>query len=188
MNEHAFQQQLILAAITKGAFTLQDIAHSCGGLYPHELRASLEELVFDKKVVLSPQGYQPAVGGKTSGSIIQLRKSGDYDFELPEPHPHDYDWRFDTATAHRLATLTIQESVPDGKVLLLGTPSVFIELLYAHKAPHTTLLDWSSALLDYISHFHLPNTFTLVERDLISGPLWRGTLKWTLYYAIHHGT
>lgn len=174
MDEYIFQQELVLSAIAKGGCTLQEIASKCGGLYPQDLRGVLEELMLREKVVLSPRGYCLVENEKSGGSIIQFRRSGNYYAELPEPHPHDYDWRFDTATAQRLAKIVLRDSVPEGKILLLGTPSVLIELMYAHKAPHTILLDWNHSLIDYLSHFHLPTSFTLVKHNLLSSSLWHG--------------
>lgn len=174
MDEHTFQQGLVLSAIAKGARTLQEIADVCGGLYPGELRSLIEELIFHKKVLLSSQGYSLAHQEKTGDSMMPSHEPRSYYAELPEPHPHDYDWRFDTATAQHLANTAIQESSSGGTILLLGIPSVFIELVYSNKASHTILLDWSSELIDYLSHFHLPSSFDLVKHDLLSGQLWHG--------------
>lgn len=174
MDEHMFQQELVLYAIARGGRTLQEIASKCGGLYPQELRGVLEVLMLRGKVALSPQGYCLVEHEKAGGSIIQFRRPKNCYAELPEPHPHDYDWRFDTATAQRLANIALRESAPEGNILLLGTPSVLVELLYSHEAPHTILLDRNPSLIEYLSRFHLPPLFSLVEHDLLSGSLWRG--------------
>lgn len=174
MDDHAFQQELVLSAVAGGGRTLQEIASRCGGLYPQELQNVLEVLMLGGKVALTPQGYSLIGCEKAAGNIIQFRRPGNGYAELPEPHLHDYDWRFDTATAQRLANIALRESAPEGNILLLGTPSVLVELLYSHEAPHTTLLDRNHSLIEYLSRFHLPSLFRLVQHDLLSGSLWQG--------------
>jgi len=175
MNERIYQQEeLVLSAIARGAHTLHDIARECGGIYPGELKTFLKELSLCKKVILSTEGYYLTDNSSNMlDNIISIPKTIDSFAELPEPHPYDYDWRFNPSTSQHLTNIVVKASIPNGKVLLLGTPSVFIELLYTHKAPHTTLIDWNHALSEYLSHLHLPASFTFIEHDLLSGHIWR---------------
>ena len=172
MNERIYQQELVISAIARGAHTLHGIARECGGVYPGELNTFLKELSLRKKIVLSSGGYYLADGSSIRDNIISIPKTIDSFAELPEPHPYDYDWRFNPSTTQQLTSIMIKESMPNGKALLLGTPSVFVELLYTHKAPRTTLIDWNHALGEYLSHFHLPTSFTFIEHDLLSGHIW----------------
>lgn len=172
MNERIYQQELVLSAIARGAHTLYDIAKECGGIYPGELHTFLQELKLHDKIVVSPEGYYLSHNTILLNNILSMPKVS-YDFaELPEPHPHDYDWRFSPSTSQYLANIVVKTGIPNGKVLLLGTPSVFVELLYTHKAPHTTLLDWNQALRGHLSHLRLPASFSFVEHDLLSGDIW----------------
>lgn len=174
MNERIYQQELVVSAIARGAHTLHDIARECGGIYPGELNTFLKELILRKRIILLSEGYYLTDSSSTMpDNILSIPKTIDGFAELPEPHPHDYDWRFNSSTNQHLINIMIKASMPNGKVLLLGTPSVFIELLYTHKAPHTTLLDWNHSLNEYLSHLHLPTSFIFVEHDLRSGHIWR---------------
>jgi hypothetical protein len=153
---------------------MEEIAHECGGLYPLELHALLDELTRQGQVRRSNGGYHLASSGKGKlgfkrfGSLQNRTRLP----ELPVPHPHDYDWRFDKRTSRHLAQMMISESLPNSTVLLLGTPSVLIEIARFRNPPFTTLLDGNSALVDHLTRFHLPPSFSLVNHDLLSGSLW----------------
>ena len=148
MDEHVFQQELVLSAI----------ASKCGGLYPQELRGVLEVLMQRGKVALSPQGYCLVEHEKARGSIIQFRRPGNSYAELPEPHPHDYDWRFDAATAQRLANIALRESASEGNILLLGTPTVLVRApLFTRGTSYD--LARSESLVDRVSLSFSPTPF-----------------------------
>ncbi|MBE7467630.1 MAG: hypothetical protein HS114_00625 [Anaerolineales bacterium] len=173
MNEYDFQLHLVLSTIARGAHRLEEIARECGGLYPLELRVLLDDLVKQGQVRLSKKGYHLTLFNKVGAGFAQSGILSDHLPILPEPHPHDCDWRFDPATSQYLARIILQESSPSGVVLLLGAPSVFIEMACSRNVPHTILLDWSSELTDYMIRFFLPDTFRLVNHDLLSGSLWQ---------------
>ena len=168
MNDDRFQQHLVLSAIAQGAHTLEKIARTCGGLYPLELCSVIETLIQNNKVSVSRGRYHLLSTEKAGGDSMHARNLGFYDAELPNPHPHDYDWRFDTATSQRLARMAIHESAPNGTVLLLGTPSILVEPVYSQNAPRTILIDWSKEMIDYLTRFHLPDSFYLVKHDVLA--------------------
>ena len=47
---------------------------------------------------------------------------------LPLPHPLDSEYRFDAATASRLAAILLEATRPGDELLLVGTPTVALEL------------------------------------------------------------
>src|SRR6266567_3351322 len=162
VNEDIFQQHLVLYAIAHGAQTLEEIARTCGGRYPLELRSVIETLIQNNKVSVTKGHYHLLSVKKASDDSMLVSKLGSDAADLPKPHPHDYDWRFDIATSQRLARMAIRESAPNGTVLLLGTPSIFVEMMYSQNAPRTILIDQSKEMIDYLTRFHFPNSFHLV--------------------------
>src|SRR5688500_10947602 len=105
MIEQDFQLNLILSAIARGHHSLGEIARECGGPYPLELRAVLDELVKKGKINRLSEGYYlaPSPNTKIDSVKSNSQPSLNLSIKLPEPHPHDYDWRFDAHTVHNLA-------------------------------------------------------------------------------------
>jgi len=175
MIEQDFQLNLILSAIARGYHRIGEIARECGGLYPLELQAVLNELVKQGKINRSTEGYHlapssnPKIDSAKSNSLPSFNQS----MELPEPHPHDFDWRFDAQTIRNLAEMLIAKSLREGRLLLLGVPSVFVELMKFHDVPHTTLVDGSSELINRLNQYRLPQSFTAINHNLSSSVLWK---------------
>jgi hypothetical protein len=173
MDNITFQQHVVFSAIAKGAHALIELTSACAGLYPLELQEVLNELITLKKVCQSANGFY-----LTREEAINIAHpfvpciQGIYDVDLPEPHPHDYDWRFDGPTIRKIAEKVLQENVLQGPVLALGAPSVFIELVYTQNTPPLTLMDWSSALIDYLRQYRFPEMFELVAHDVLSEHVW----------------
>lgn len=174
MAEQDFLLNRILSAIARGCHRIGDIACECGGLYPLELQAVLDELVKQGKIYRSTEGYHlapssnPKIDSAKSNSLPSFNQS----MELPEPHPHDFDWRFDPQTVRNLAEMLIAESRREGSILLLGAPSVFVELTKLHDVPHTTIIDWSPELINRLNQYRLPQSFTAINHNLSSSVLW----------------
>lgn len=175
MAEQDFLLNRILSAIGRGYHRIGDIARECGGLYPLELQAVLNELVKQGKINRSTEDYQLApssnikVDSAKSNSLLSFNQP----MELPEPHPHDFDWRFDPKTIRNLVEMLIAESRHEGSILLLGAPSLFIELAKLHDAPHVTLIDWSPELISRLNQYRLPKSFTAINNNLSSHVLWK---------------
>lgn len=68
------------------------------------------------------------------------------DLQMPEPHPVDCDWRFDAHTAESLA----REASTAGRVLCLGTPSVFAAIVARGGQAH--LVDRNPFLARHLQH------------------------------------
>ncbi|GEM_PF-742642 len=175
MAEQDFLLNRILSAIARGCHRIGDIARECGGLYPLELQTVLNELVEQGKVIRSTESYQLAPSSTTKIDSVQSNSLPNFNqtIELPEPHPHDFDWRFDLQTIHNLAEMLIAESRREGSILLLGAPSIFVELTKRHDAPHTTLMDWSSELISRLNQHRFPKSFTAINHNLSSPALWK---------------
>ncbi len=192
MTPRDFQAKIILSAIARGAHAIGDIARNSYGVYPLELLDILKELTQAGEVDYVDDGYylvKPAgqgsglVGGGASQRLL-----------LPEPHPLDYDWRFDRATTKTLVDLVMTECYSQGSVLLIGAPSVFIELSRRKNAPYTTLIDGSSELIDYLNRLGLPKSLKAIACDLMSDSLWEPDRQinivvcdppwYTEYYAV----
>ena len=174
MSERSIHLHLILSAIIRGAHTLEEISSECGGLYPFELRELLAGLIETGQVILSEDTYNlssPQIGHDDS---TQPDRGGTQFVDLPEPHPLDYDWRFDAETSKHVAETIVKETAY-GTILLLGAPSVYLALARLRPSARAVLLDWSSELIHYLSHFNLPDSFTLVNHDVFSGVLWESS-------------
>ena len=173
MSTTTYLQQVILSSIAKGAHTLTEISRACYALYPPELQTLLDELIAQKRVrCIAKKFYLTAAQDAAAFDIPLPMHQGTYDAELPEPHPHDFDWRFDSSTAQKIATMVLKETTASTTALLLGAPSIFVELAYSSGAPRTILLDWSRALIEYLQRYHHPTAFELVHHDMFSQRLW----------------
>ncbi len=175
MIEKDFQLHLVLSAIARGYQSIGEIARECGGFYPLELQRVLDELVKEGKIVPSTEGYHlvPSTNVNTDLAKTNSQKRSRYSIELPEPHPHDYDWRFDNQTSSLLAKMLVAESLPQGRVLLLGAPSIFVEMSKFQRVPHTTLLDWSAELINYLNQYRFLHSFVALNHNLSSSTLWQ---------------
>ena len=175
MCERDFQLSLVLSTIAGGCYSIEEIAHKCDGLYPLELRTLLDELVRRGQVSRLNESYDLASFQKGKSGLRQAGLTQDWTQlpELPVPHPHDYDWRFDNRTSQHLAQIAINETLPNATALLLGTPSVLIEMARFRNPPPTILLDGNNALVDYLARFQLPSSFILINHNLLSGSLWK---------------
>jgi len=173
--EQSFQVQLVLSAIARGYRSIGEIAHEGGGFYPLELRTLLDELVKEGKITCSTEGYNLALSTTTNTNSIKSNSQQDLNFsiELPEPHPHDYDWRFDNQTASLLAKMLVAEVSRQDSALLLGAPSVFVELTKFQNAPHTILIDKSAELINYLNQQPLSHSFVAVNHNLSPSILWQ---------------
>lgn len=173
MKDDDFRLHFVLSAIANGANTLGEIARQAGGIYPLELKELLDELVLKGEVRYSQAGYSLATS--ETGNILE-----DWTpkrISLPEPHPLDYDWRFSISTARYLAGLVAKESHHKGAVLLLGAPSVFVEIILSKPLSHITLIDSSRELMDYLAQFELPQTVNVIAHNLMSSTLWETDKK-----------
>jgi hypothetical protein len=171
MENITFRHHLVLKAITQGNHTLPAITCSCSGIYPGELQELLNQLIELKQICLiAGHFYLISEESRRAPTILPFQHI--YDVNLPEPHPHDFDWRFDSKTVLRIAEIALRENVPHGSILTLGTPSVFLELLYSYNAPHAILMDWSPALIAYLQRYQFSEAFDLVLHNVFSEQLW----------------
>lgn len=174
--DYEFQLQLILSAIAQGSHDLDDIARKSGGLYPLELLGLIDELVNRGLIEPTEIGYQLASYAKIDTSFKEQATRRQLNCPnpvgLPLPHPLDYDWRFSNSTSKSLAQLIVTSSLPNSQVLLLGTPSVFVEVAQLPNAPATTLIDWNEELINHLGSFPLPSPFRLINSDLMSDSFW----------------
>lgn len=170
MNNHEFQLQLVLSAIATGSRTLVEISQQSEGIYPLELKTLLDELALRGDIVLSASEYRLAAVSTKEG----LHEASSKEILLPHPHPLDYDWRFTETTSQNLTKLIIGKS----KVaLLLGAPSVFVNIIRNRRIPFTTLVDFSRELVDYLCKCELPVCTNVVAHNLLSGVLWETEYK-----------
>lgn len=178
MHKLDFQSQLVLSTVSKGPHKFEEIVQKSGGIYPLELRKLISQLIKRGQIESGRDGYTLA------DPQIAMDNELDYGWdrrhsvlELPEPHPHDCDWRFDIHTSQQLAQMLIKENSTDGMMLLIGTPSVFIELARENITNNIIFVDWNAGLIDYLCSVNLPDSFTLVKHDLLSGNLWESIQK-----------
>lgn len=68
------------------------------------------------------------------------------DLQMPEPHPIDHDWRFEAPSAEALA----DQVAAEGRVLCLGTPSVFAAI--AARGGRAHLVDRNPFVVRHLPH------------------------------------
>ena len=141
--ENDERTMLIRQALTGGATTLSDLVAKCQGMYPPDVNELLGELAADGQVARDGDTYSLSRDPTTSSRcspIVPAEQVG-----LPVPHPHDYDWRFTSTSTQFLADRLLVHS--PSPIVLLGAPSVYVELTYRAVPTPLVLVDWSNELV-----------------------------------------
>ena len=112
----------------------------------------------------------PDHGGATRPLLESARTAAGHlddpiDALLPRPHPLDHEWRFDPETRRDLADELGASAGDEGRILVLGCPTVAIELIARHSCRRVTLVDRNEAMPRLAGG----PTFTQVTADLRDG-------------------
>jgi hypothetical protein len=126
-----------------------DLVEQCEGAYPQTVKRMLDRLV--QKGVASERGgafqlvsASPPVATKSVEEAIGSECQAP-EVVLPEPHPADYDWRFTRSTRCRLTEHVKQAIGPNGRVALLGTPTLLSVM--SHNGLRPLLIERNDVLL-----------------------------------------
>ena len=153
---------VIKRAVERGATSFSQLLHSSEGMYPAELAALLKsEDILPTKSLMTHDRSTSSANRQLSLPLI-----GEQRLSLPAPHPLDHDWRFTEATLSLLTDVILESTRPDDHILLLGAPSVLVGILAKPIARTITLVDRNSALINHFSAYGLPETITLLQRNL----------------------
>lgn len=156
MKDSHFVEELIITNISKGYHDIADIATQSGGIYPSELIPILNKLIEEGRIHKNERElYILTYPQKNCPQII-----------LPEPHPLDFDWRFEPTSSKMILEYLIRENNYSNTILLLGSPSIFIEFTKLCDPPKVKLIDWNNELINYISKFEYHNNLSCYALDL----------------------
>jgi hypothetical protein len=164
-DDRAFLTALILDVLCAGSLNLEEISRQVGGAYLADLSTLLEELALAGKVAASGGRYRRV-------DIEPLLPLGDprqkpTALSLPLPHPADMDWRFAPSTASAICDYVCTHAHAEGRVLLIGAPSIFAELHRRLEIGSVDLLDLSPALRHYLCTQTLRPGFRVLSHDLL---------------------
>lgn len=124
-------EDCVRRALVSQQFSFESICRSCQGAFPADVLGAIERL--------------------SDGSISQSQVTFTYennandpnqDLSL-EPSPIDYEWRFARESAKEICTLALNCGT---KIVCLGTPSVFRELLFQNADAY--LIDRNPFVID----------------------------------------
>lgn len=172
-SRNGFQTKLVVRAIQEGATSFNAIAKQSGGMYPGDLSKMLSDLVEagvlrirnDRYVLgelLKPgtPGESADLGTHVGGPTAPI--------QLPEPHPHDCDWRFTKSTTNAIADRVRRIAGLDGRVVLIGAPSVWAVLAQDSGQANATLIDASAELILYLTRHKLPVNVDVIRCDVLA--------------------
>lgn len=149
----------IVSAIRNGVQDLWQLISVLPGYYPTSIRDAARRLAADSVIPPTILNEAPPIG---STSEADLEVPG-----LSTPHPLDYDWRFTRKTAGELLTRLLTLTDPEGRVLLLGVPSVYVHAKNQRLNDRVILLDQNSPVGSSDASHHSGGT--VYGCDLIRG-------------------
>jgi len=154
----------IMKLLSKQTSTFEEILKNCNGLYPSDLKLILNKLENNKIIQLKDDEYCLY---KKIEIMRYLRKNDCLKITLPKPHLYDFDWRFSQSTISRVSKRILEGLYESDEILLLGAPSILVELLLYEPTPNVVLIDWNRTITDFIKkHVKSPNV-TICRMNLL---------------------
>ena len=122
-------KHLVVSSLDQDTYSFEEICRYCKGAFPSDVLETIKQLKLDSKVQFGSEK-------KRKKDIFQIDAS-----------PIDFEWRFTKETATNISKLALTFG---DKILCLGAPTIFKELLSAKVDP--CLIDRNPFLKDVFPH------------------------------------
>lgn len=140
---------VLLHAIHCGNITFDRMLVSLPGVYPSIILSSLRRLASKKLIT---EELMSSVKAELNQALEKPVTDHRHHIKLPVPHPLDYDWRFHDSAIQLLLERCPEQTTPQEKVILLGTPSILRFVLETGYSREMLLFDANYAVVESLAN------------------------------------